>query len=191
MKMRHDLMGMVATAMACALLLTFSSPLAAKKGNGGPSSDSPDPDYAISAVAHEEIWSPAVGELLETPYCFAANPDQKGPGIAYHAFFPEGCVSLMTSNGVELSDPINIFMWNDGGDIVELEFRGRALDDNGDETLNIGYDSMFFTPPAGENFIIHVHEDIQLLGCSGKGNKQVCDSIGYIAIADLKYDLPP
>ena len=193
MKVTHRLFGMVSVTLASALFLVSGNSAFAKKGTGGPNSDSSDPDYAISAIA-DTSWSPGA-PLFAPDDCFAANPDQKGPGVSYSAFFPQdGCASSVTSNGAVLSDPINIFMSrDDNDDIIELEFRGRVIDPStGDETLNIGSLPLFFSPPADESFTIHVHANVPLYGCHGKGKNQACDIwIGDIAIADLHYALQP
>jgi hypothetical protein len=184
---------------ALALSLAMNSAFAAKggknqDGNGGDGggNDTPDPDYLISAV-NSYYASDEPGLFTADGECQAFNPDLKGPGVAYLAFFPAGC-TVTTSLGVVL-DRVSIKPIQDEfGFLVGVEFRGILDGDNYSGYSDLMLDSQI-VPPAddlnpdndSEHFDLVVQSSFLIEGCTKIKGKQTCQNLGYVWLDTLHY----
>lgn len=164
-------------------------------GNGGDGggNDTPDPDYLVAATNTD--FDPALPGLFTMDgVCKGANPDLKGPGIAYRVFFPTGCTAT-TSSG-EVIDRLNIGVEQDAfGYVIALEFKGL-----GDDKNYVGYFELALVdqliPPASDadptndddNFTIEANARFPMESCGKVKGKQVCSPAGDIYLDALVYE---
>lgn len=185
---------------ALALSLAINTAYAAKggkkqDGNGGDGggNDTPDPDYLVSAT-NTDFASDLAGLFTADGVCKGANPDLKGPGIAYLVFFPTGCTAT-TSSGQAI-DRLSIGVEQDEfGYVTALEFKGLADGQN-----LYGYFELAAVdqviPPASDsdptndddNFSIEANAVFMMQGCAKVKGQQVCSDAGVIYLDTLVYE---